>query len=452
MVKGELADEKLLFSPQALRKLIVPLIFEQALALSIGFIDTMMVAYAGEQAVSGVALVDSVNFLAINFFSTVAAGGAIIVGQYLGKKESKMSKHAAKQLFLVVAFIATLVAVISLVFNRQILRTLFGNVEAPVMDSAVTYFYVTAASFPFLGLFNVSASLLRVMGDSKKAMINALIMNVINIVGNSVFIYIFKWGVLGAALSTLIARVISSFTMMYMLRNPKLPVFISSYNPRDIDFKMIKRILRIGIPNGLENSIFQIGKIIMTGLVATFNTASIAAHAVSNSLTGLEIIPGAAMGLAITTVVARCVGAGEYEQAKYYTRLLMKKAYLYIIVLNIPILFVLKPVLNFYSLSPEAINLAFQVMILHGVAVMLIWPASFSLPNALRAAGDVVSTMYVSVFSMFVFRVGCSFLLAYVFDMGLMSVWIAMIVDWTFRSIFFVIRWRSNKWQRYSII
>ena len=320
------------------------------------------------------------------------------------------------------------------------------------MDSAVTYFYVTAASFPFLGLFNVSASLLRVMGDSKKAMINALIMNVINIVGNSVFIYIFKWGVLGAALSTLIARVISSFTMMYMLRNPKLPVFISSYNPRDIDFKMIKRILRIGIPNGLENSIFQIGKIIMTGLVATFNTASIAAHAVSNSLTGLEIIPGAAMGLAITTVVARCVGAGEYEQAKYYTRLLMKKAYIYIIVLNIPILFVLKPVLNFYSLSPEAINLAFQVMILHGVAVMLIWPASFTLPNALRAAGDVVSTMYVSVFSMFVFRVGCSFLLAYVFDMGLMSVWIAMIVDWTFRSIFFVIRWRSNKWQRYSII
>lgn len=452
MAKNEITDSKPLFSPQALQKLIIPLIIEQALALSIGFFDTIMVAHAGEHAVSGVSLVDSINFLAINFFSTVAAGGAIIVGQYLGRNKRELSNHAAKQLFLVVTAISILVAAVCLVFNGLILRTLFGSVDDAVMTSAVTYFYVTAASFPFLGLFNVSASLLRVMGDSKKAMINALIMNVINLVGNAIFIYIFNWGVFGAAFATLISRVISSFSMMYMLRNPELPVFVDSYSPSGMDLKMIKRILRVGIPNGLENSIFQIGKIIMTGLVATFSTASIAAHAVANSLTGMEIIPGAAMGLAITTVVSRCIGADDYEQAAYYTKLLMKKAYLYVALLNIPILFLLKPILSLYNLSAESLDLAFQVMILHGIATMIIWPASFTLPNALRAAGDVVSTMYTSIFSMFIFRVGFSFIFAYVFDMGLLSVWIAMFIDWIFRAVFFVIRWLSKKWQRYSII
>ena len=450
--KNEQAESKPLFSQKAIQKLIIPLIIEQALAISIGFFDTVMVAYAGEHAVSGVSLVDSINFLAINFFSTVAAGGAIIVGQYLGRKDRKTSNHAAQQLFLVVTFIAVVVAIVCLLFNQTILQTLFGDVETQVMSSAVTYFYITAISFPFLGLFNVSASLLRVMGDSQKAMMNALIMNLINIVGNAIFIYIFKWGVFGGALSTLIARVVSSVFMVYTLRNPHLPVYVQSYSFRSLDLKMIKRILRVGVPNGLENSIFQIGKIIMTGLVATCSTASIAAHAVANSLTGLQIIPGAAMGLALTTIVSRCVGAGEFEQAKYYTKMLMKKAYGYIILLNIPILLLLHPILNLYGLSEESIQLAYQVMILHSIGAMLIWAPSFSLPNALRAAGDVVSTMYTSVFSMFVFRVGFSFLFAYVFNLGLISVWIAMMIDWLFRAIFFTIRWASNKWQRHSII
>ena len=452
MVKSNQLESKPLFSSKALQALIIPLIIEQALALSIGFIDTMMVASVGDHAVSGVSLVDSINFLAINFFSTVAAGGAIIVGQYLGRENRKMSNHAARQLFLVVAFLSTITAIIALVFNRPILQMLFGNVEASVMSSAVTYFYVTAISFPFLGLFNISASLFRVMGDSKKAMVNALVMNVINIVGNAIFIFIFNWGVFGAAFATLISRVVSSFTMMYMLRNPNLPVFVSSYRVRDIDFEMVKRILRVGIPNGLENSIFQIGKIIMTSLVATFSTAAIAAHAVANSLTGLGIVPGAAIGLALTTVVSRSVGAGELKQADYYTKLLMKKGYIYMILLNVPILIFLKPILSMYSLSAESLDLAYQIMFLHGFAAMIIWPVAFSLPNALRAAGDVVSTMYTSIFSMFIFRVGFSFIFAYIFDMGVLSVWLAMFIDWIFRAIFFVRRWASKKWQRYTII
>lgn len=452
MSKNEWAESKPLFSPESLRRLILPLIMEQALALSIGFFDTMMVAYAGESAVSGVALVDSINFLAINFFSAIAAGGAIVAAQYLGQKKREQSNHAAKQLLLIVTFLSTLIAFLCLFFNQSILRTLFGNVDSAVMGNAKIYFYITAASFPFLGIFNVSASLFRAMGDSKKAMANAFIMNLINLIGNSIFIFVFKWGVFGAALSTLISRVVSSFSMLYMLRKPNQSIQIKSYSLHDFDFRMIKRILRIGLPNGLENSIFQIGKIIMTGLVATFSTASIAAHAVANSLTGLAIIPGQAMSLAIITVVARCVGANDYQQAKYYTKELMKKAYLYVAVLNLPFLFILKPLLNLYSLSVESLDLAFQILLLHGFAAMLIWPASFSLPNALRAAGDVIFPMFLSVFSMFVFRIGFSFLFASWFHMGLLSVWLAMFIDWTFRAVCFTIRWKGNKWQRYSII
>lgn len=452
MSEKAISSAKPLFTPQSLKSLIIPLIIEQTLAMSIGFFDTMMVAYAGESAVSGVALVDSLNYLAINFFSAIAAGGAIVVAQYLGRQNKEKSNHAAKQLLLIVAFLSLLIASFCLLFNPFLLRSIFGNVESSVMDNAVTYFYLIASSFPFIAIFNVSAALFRGMGNSKTAMINAFIMNLINLIGNSIFIFVFKWGVFGAALATLISRIIGSISMMRMLRNPELPVHITSYGLRDMDVSMMKRILRIGVPNGLENSIFQIGKIIVTGLVATFSTASIAAHAVVNSLTGLEIIPGQALGLAIVTVVAQCIGAVEYEQAKHYTKDLMKRAILYLALLNLPLLFLMRPVLQLYSLSSESLDMAFQILLLHGIAAILIWPISFTLPNALRAAGDVVFPMFLSIFSMFAFRVGFSFLFASLFQMGLLSVWLAMFIDWAFRSICFTLRWRSGKWKRFSVV
>jgi putative MATE family efflux protein len=436
-----------MFSEGYLRKLIIPLMIEQALRLTVGTLDIIMVASAGERAVSGVSLVDVINVLVIFLFTALAAGGAIVAGQYLGARDRGNSLHAAKQLVAVTFFVSVFIMAVCLLLNRQILSFFFGNVEEDVMESARIYFYLTALSYPFIAMFNSAGALFRGMGDSKTAMINALIMNGLNIGMNALFIYVMGLGVFGAALATLISRIAAASSMMWMLKNPNLEIFVRSYSLRDTDFLMIKRILRIGIPQCLESCIYQVGRIIMAGLVAVFGTASIAAHAVGTSLTGLEIIPGYALGLAITAVVAQCVGAREYGQAEYYTRYLVKKSYVWMAVLNLSILIIIKPILNLYGLSAETFSMSLQIMLVHGIASMVIWPVSFTLPSAFRAAGDVKYPMYVAIFSMFAFRVGFSFIFAYTLNLGVLSVWLAMVVDWVFRSICFVSRWHSGKWK-----
>ncbi len=442
----------MLFSKKDLKKLIVPLIIEQALAFLVGMIDTVMVAGVGETAVSGVALVDSVNILVISLLTALATGGAVVAGQYLGLKEKGNASHAAQQLVIATFLFSVAIMAVCLVLNQQMLSAIFGQTEPAVMDNAVAYFYVTAISYPFIAMFNSAAALFRSMGNSKTPMIGALIINLINIGGNALFIYGFKMGVLGAGLATLISRAVVAVIMLVLLKNPQLDVPLMRYRIRDIDFPMIRRILKIGIPNGLENSMFQVGKIVVTSLVALQGTAAIAAFAVSTSLALVEIVPGAAMGLAILTVVSRCVGAGEYGQAEYYTKDLIKKTYLYILVLNVGMLIFMKPLLGLYQLSDATFDIAMELMIIHSVFTIAIWPASFTLPNALRAAGDVKYTMVVSIVSMWVFRILLSYVLVYVFGLGLLSVWIAMIVDWVFRSVLFVGRWKSRKWQNYSVV
>lgn len=451
-MKQDTAIKKELFSKADLKRLIIPLVIEQTLALTVGMFDTIMVSSAGESVVSGVSLVDSISILIINLFTALATGGAIVAGQYLGNSDRQNSEKAAKHLVLSVFSLSILVMAVCLLLHRQILSLVFGGVEADVMASARVYFSVVAISYPFMALFNASAALFRGMGNSKNSMVNALIMNVINISGNAIFIYGFEMGALGAALGTLIGRVVAAFSMLFMLRNPQLLISVRSYSPRGLDGGMIKRILKIGIPNGIENSIFQLGKIIVTSLVAGFGTTSIAAHAVSGSLAAAEIIPSAAMGLAITTVVAQCIGANEHEQADYYLKYLLKQAYIWLIALNLVMIMLLRPLLGLYDLSGESFALAYKIMLLHGISSMLIWPLSFTLPNAFRAAGDVKRPMAISVFSMCVFRVGGSYLLTYLFELDVFGVWISMIMDWAFRSICFGWRWKSGKWKRFSAI
>ncbi len=441
-----------MFSKIDLRKLVIPLIIEQALAITVGMVDTIMVAGVGEDAVSGVALVDSVNILLIALFTALGTGGAVVAGQYLGLKELKNANHAAKQLVIAAFLLSVAVMAACLLLNRQILSGVFGRVEPVVMGHAQTYFYVTALSYPFIAVFNAAAALFRGMGDSKTPMQNALIMNVVNIIGNAVFIYAMDMGVAGAALSTLLSRALACVAMLFMLRNQKREISVRSYHPKDIDFPMIRRILKIGIPNGLENSMFQIGKIVVTSLVALQGTAAIAAHAVSNSLALVEIIPGAAVGLAILSVVARCVGAGEYKQAEYYTKYLMKRAYLYMAVLNVAMLAFMQPILSVYQLSSDTLSMALEIMVMHGLCAIAIWPLSFTLPNALRAAGDVKNTMVISVVSMWVFRIVLSYVFVYLFHMGVFGIWVAMIVDWVFRSALFTARWRSGKWKDFAVV
>ena len=440
----------MLFSNRDLKKLIIPLVIEQVLALTIGMFDTMMVSQCGQSAVSGVSIVDGLNVLIINIFSALATGGAVVCAQYIGKKDKKMASHSAKQLLFTILGLSLVIMGLCILLNGKILNLIFGHIGHDVMAYAKTYFFFSALSYPFIGLFNGGAALFRSMGNSKVAMTNSFYMNIGNIVLNYIFIFILNMSVKGAAIATLLSRMFCSFIILYMLLNKEHTIYIDTYFKYHFDFATVKKILQIGIPNGLENGMFQMGKILVQRLVSTFGTAAIAAHAVAFSLTSIAVVPGMALGLAILTVVGQCIGANDYQQAKYYTKKLMIIAYLSTIVAAGILLVGVRYILKLYALPQATANLAVSMVSLHCVFDFFIWPMAFSFPNALRA--DATYTMIVSTFSMWTFRFALSYVFALYLHMGVIGVWWAMIVDWIFRAICFMIRYKSNKWMNRTLV
>ena len=442
----------MLFDNQALKKLIIPLVVEQLLVIMVGFADTVMVASVGEFAVSAVSLVDTINILLINVFAALATGGAVVAAQYIGRKDDLHAKYAAKQLILITAILSVFIMVIVIIFNKSLLHLIFGNVEHDVMYNAEIYFLFSAFSYPFIALYNSGAALFRSIGNSKIAMINSAIMNVINIILNAIFIFYFQWGVFGAVFATLIARAIACLIVLRKLSDPENPLRVCDYLHWKFDKVYIEKILAIGIPSGLENGMFQLGKILVQSLIAAFGTYSIAANAVSNNLAQMQIIPGMAISLAMVTVVGQCVGANDYIQAKYYIKKLMKITYVSMFVLIVFILLLTPIILSFYSLSKETMDLAYQCIFFHGIVGALIWPTAFTFPNALRASNDAKYTMIVSAVSMLTFRLCLSYILGQYCGLGLLGVWLAMFVDWFVRCIFFVWRYLSGKWMNRQLV
>ena len=441
-----------MFTNKQLYKLIIPLIIEQLLAVTVGMVNIIMVARAGEVAVSGVSLVDTLNVLLITIFSSLATGGAVVAAQYLGHKETENACKSAKQLLLISTIISLIIMALSLLGNYYILRVIYGNIDAEVMENARIYFYVTAFSFPFLAIYNSCAALFRVMGNSKISMYASLIMNAINLAGSAILVLEFHMGVMGVAIPALLARISAALIMLFLIRNKNNPIYIDNILHMGIDIPMIKRILHIGVPNGLENSIFQIGKILVQGLTASFGTVAITANAVASTIAGLETIPGSAIGLAMITVVGQCVGAGDYKQAKKYTVKLMKLTYVIMLILNIGIILLRNPIVGIYRLSANTTALTLQLLVYHSICCCTIWPGAFTLPNAIRAANDVKYTMIISIVSMWVWRIGFSYILADFLNLGVLGVWIAMTIDWLFRAICFLIRFINGKWKLHSFI
>ncbi len=441
-----------MFTNKQLYKLIVPLIIEQILAVTVGMVNIIMVARAGEVAVSGVSLVDTLNVLLIAIFSSLATGGAVVTAQYIGHKENDNACKSARQLLLISTVIALLIMVISLIGNKFILKLIYGNIEAGVMENARIYFYVTSFSFPFLAIYNSCAALFRVMGNSRISMIASFIMNVINIICSAILVLGLHMGVMGVSIPAVLARISAALIMLMLIRNKDNPIHIDNIFHLDFDLPMIKRILQIGIPNGLENSIFQIGKILVQGLTASFGTVALTANAVANNIAGFETIPGSAVGLAMIPVVGQCVGAGDYRQAKKYTIKLMKFTYIIIFILNIGVIILRNPIISVYNLSADTTLLALRLIVYHSICCCTIWPSAFTLPNAIRAANDVKFTMIISITSMWIWRIGLSYVLAEFLRLGVLGVWIAMTIDWLFRAICFIIRFINGKWKLHSFI
>ena len=438
--------EKPVFSNRALRALIIPLVLEQILGLTVGMADSIMVSSAGEAAVSGVSLVDSINVLLTNLFSSLATGGAVVAAHRLGEKKGEAARRTADQLLLCVSGIAMIIALFSLAFNRLILGLIFGNVEADVMKNAVIYFYLTALSFPFLGIYNASAALCRAMGNSRVTMVISILMNAVNITGNAFFILALRWGVFGVALSTLLSRILGAAIMFCILRDEKRPLHYSGRIALRPDFKIVKNILRVGVPTGLDNCIFQVGKILVQSLIASLGTTAIAANAIVGTVAGIAVIPASAMGIAMITVVGQALGAGSEEQAKYYVKKMMGYAYLFMAILNLGLIAFAGPIAGLYRVTEETRRLAAGIIVFHSVCATVLWPTGFSLPNAMRAAMDATFTMAVSILSMWTFRIGCSYLFVSGLHMGLLGIWAAMGVDWIFRSACFLWRMSGGRW------
>lgn len=439
--------ENRLFSKKDLRKLIIPLILEQTLAITVGMADTMMISSAGEAAVSGVSLVDMFNNLIISVLAALATGGAVVTSQCIGAGRREEACRSARQLVFTEAAITIGISVLVLLFHRQILGLFFGQIKADVMQNAIIYLIISVFSFPLLAVYDSCAALYRSMGNAQITLKISLLMNVINVVGNAIGVYVLKLGVAGVAIPSLVSRGVAGVVLFTLLHNPDNLVFLTREKFK-VDATIVKRILFIGIPSGIENGIFQLGRVLVVSIIAAFGTSQIAANGVANSLDSMGCIVGQAMSLAMITVIGRCVGAGEEGQVRYYTKKLLGETYFYTAVINSIILLLLPWILQIYGLGEETTRLSYILVMIHDGMAIFLWPASFVLPNMLRACNDVKYTMVVSIFSMITFRIGFSYLFGVHMGWMAVGVWAAMVIDWVFRVLCFVGRYLAGTWRK----
>ena len=445
-------DNPPLFSNKFLVKLLWPLLVEQFLLFAVGLADSMMVASVGEAAVSAVSLVDSIMILMITVMTALATGGAVVVGQYLGQKKEKESREAADQLVLFAGIVSIIIIILMYIFKDGIMSLVFGEIDADVRHHCNVYYLIVISSIPFISVYNAGAALFRSTGNSKITMQISIIMNLINVAGNAILIFGLGCGVEGVAIPTVVSRVVAAVAIYVLLRNPELQVHVSKKPQLKPQWSYIRKILKIGVPNGVENSMFQIGKLILLSMIATFGTASIAANAVGNAIAMVGCLTGMAMNIGVVPVISRCIGAGDYQQARFYTHKLMKWTYAALFISSIVVWLCLPLLLKIYGLSAETAELAYEILTINCFSAIVIWPLSFTLPNILRAAGDVTFTMIVCTVSMWIFRIFFAYYLGVHLDLGLVGVWTAMIIDWAVRTGFFVARYKNGKWKRTAIV
>jgi len=452
MEKASIMDK---WDNRALARLIVPLMAERLLLTVTGVIDTSMVSFVGEEAVSGVSLVDSINFIMFDVFGALATGGAVVCSQFIGRNENSSASEASKQLMITVALLSLAIMAPTLLLHRQLLVLIYGGLDAGVMDAAVIYFIITAAGYPFLAVYMTGAALFRSMGNSFIGMAISFMTNIIKFTCNWLFIFVFSWGVAGAAFSTLIIRFISAAVIVWLLWGKAGgPVRIDGITRTRLKPKLIRSIMRVAVPNGAEGMFFQAGKLFLARLVATFGTVAIAGNAVANMIINIGNLPGLSIAMAILTIVGQCVGARDYKAAKKLTGKLIRLNYIVMGSLNILIIIFMRTFFRLFNLSPESLDIAFVCGMCFSAGAIFIWTPAYCLPFALRAAGDNKYTMIVASIAMWCARVGVAYLLAAIYGdkIGALCVWISMLCEWVIRATGFTHRWFGGKWRRQVVI
>lgn len=441
-----------MFSNKDLRDMIVPLFLEQLLVMLVGIIDTIVISYVSEAAVSGVSLVNSFNTIFIYLFTALASGGAVVISQYIGRKDYNNSVDSSSQLLMFSTVFSVGLMIVVLILNKWLLRMLFGQVEDAVMQACITYLRISAYSYPALAIYNTGAAMYRSMGKTSTTMYISIISNIINVIGNCIGVFVLHAGVAGVAYPSLIARAFSAIVITVLCFNKKLDAHYEKKYIFKWNAPQLKRILNIAIPNGLENGIFQLVKVALSSVVALFGTYQIAANGVAQSIWSLAALVGSAMGPVYITVIGQCMGAGDVEQADYYFKKLMKWTLAISITWNALVVASMPLIMSFYSLADETVNLVIILVAIHNIFNSIVFPFSGPLSNGLRATGDVKFTMVVSIASTVGGRLVLSLILGIYFNMGVIGIAIAMCMDWTIRAIIFYMRYRSKKWQQLSVI
>lgn len=441
-----------MFSNRDLKNMIVPLFFEQLLVMLVGIMDTFIVSYVGEAAVSGVSLVNSFNTIFIYLFTALASGGAVVISQYIGNKDQKNSVRSSSQLLMFSTLLSIVLTCIVLMFHQAILSALFGKVEIDVMNACITYIVISALSYPFIAIYNASASLFRSMGKTKTTMYVSLASNIINVIGNCIGVFVLHAGVAGVAIPSLIARAFSAIVITKLCFQQNQMTYYTKKDLFAFDTDILRRVLSIAVPNGIENGIFQFVKVALSSVVALFGTYQIAANGVAQSIWSLAALMGVTLGPVYITVIGQCMGSGNQEQAKYYFKKLNKLAIVLSIVWNLIVLALTPLFMHFYQLSSETLQLIFYLVVIHGVFNAIVYPISGPLSNGLRAAGDVKFTMIVSIASTLLARFVFSIIFAIYLNMGVTGIAFAMCLDWTIRAVIFYCRYRSLKWLEFKVI
>ncbi|NCD06800.1 MAG: MATE family efflux transporter [Spirochaetia bacterium] len=448
----QLPNNKLIFSNSYLLKLILPLFGEQFFSILVGIIDSIMVASCGESAISGVSLIDTIYALFFFLATAFATGGAVVTSQYLGRKEYNNAKGAAKQLIYISVIFGILTALFFIPIKKQLISLIFGNLEKSVFDASITYFDYIFLSIPFLCLFSSASALFRSAGNSKISLQVSIIMNILNVVFNAILIYGLNMGVKGAGIATLISRAVAGVLMIFFITKLNTQIRIKQLFKVRFNWYFLKKIFAISIPNAIENSVFQFGKIAVQSLVASLGVASIAANVVVGNLCTFANLPGVAISLASTTIIGQCLGAGEKKQARHYSKILISISVLAISIFAFVLILFRNPIIALYNLTPTSASLASSVSFIVLIMTSLLWTFAFSTPNLLRAAGDVKFTLVCSIISLFLFRITGAYVFTKIFEFGLMGIWLAMIVDWICRSSCYLLRIKGNVWLEKKVI
>ena len=444
--------EGYLYSNRALLALFIPLLVEYALEFFVGLADSIMVASLGEAAISGVSLVDFLMQLLIFSFSALATGGAVVAGQYLGDRQIDKAQNSATQLVWFSTILSTVLMIAVIILREVLIGILFGQIEADVWANADMYLYIVALSIPFIAIYNAGAAIFRTTNNATLPMNIMLVCDVLNVIGNAFCIYYLGWDVRGVAIPTVISRVLAALLILHFVLDENYKLHIRRTLKHKFDTKILKKVLQVGIPYGIENGLFQLGRVLILSLVSTFGTMAIAANSVGYAIGIFSVLPGFAINLGLTAVISNCVGADDYEQARYYNKKCLILVYVSHVVINLIIFALLPLILGVYNLSAQTAQMASEMIIWHGIFGIVIWPLSFTIPATFRGAGDSKSVMYISLIVMFTCRIALAYVIADWWNVGVFGTWIAMFIDWFVRAGIYIYRYFSDKWTEYRVV